>query len=311
MRRRRSIPHPLRRIAVELREANEQEILDRNHLTFGEWGELLSPDQYLARERHLGAQAFSRDMTTWLWCKDDDVLASCETYGCDSQVDGQPGRSWAFASVFTERSLRGNGYATQMMDAVIERLSHRAHAQACVLFSDVGERIYARSGFIPVPAQDWILPPQHGAAEKGVVPLTAPLTIDSAPLRREGLVLPPSAMQLDWMFAREAFYARALNRQRPSFQGAHAADAQAIWAANYKGSELVVLWLDGQDTQAVLRAAQRQAWRCGLERVRVWAIPESPKPEGATVSPRDGELPMYRPFRPVTGWFHVQRALWV
>ena len=296
---------------MQLREANDAEILERNHLTYEEWGGLLSAQQYLDREQLLRVEAFSRGMTTWLWCQGDDVLASCETYACDSQLDGQPGVTWAFASVFTEKALRGNGYATKMMDAVVERLSQRAHAQACVLFSDVGERIYARSGFIPGPAQDWVLPPQHGAPEKGVVPLDGPLTIDRSVLRRDGLVLPPSAEQLDWMFAREAFYAQALNRQRPSFRGAHAADAQAIWAANYKNSELVVLWLDGKDTQLVLRAAQRQAWRCGLERVRMWAIPESPKPETATALARDGELPMYRAFRPVTGWFHVQRALWV
>jgi hypothetical protein len=296
---------------VQLREANDAEILERNRLTFPEWGGLLTPNQYLAREQHLRAQAFSKGMTTWLWCNGDAVLASCETYACDSQIDGQPGLSWAFASVFTEQALRGNGHATKMMDAVIERLAQRANAQACVLFSDVGERIYARSGFIGVPAQDWILPPQHGAPEKAVVPLDGTLTLDSGVLRREGLVLPPSSQQLDWMFAREAFYAQMLNRQRPSFRGAHAADAQAIWAANYKTSELVVLWLDGKDTQLVLRAAQRQAWRCGLERVRLWAIPDSPKPETATAVARDGELPMYRPFRPVTAWSHVQRALWV
>lgn len=294
---------------MTLHEATEDEKVARDRITYPEWGTRLTLEQYLEREQVLRAHPFSKGMTSWLWRDGSTVLASCETYENDSRIGQTRGVSFSFASVYTEAHLRGRGHATRMMDAVVERLSRRPDAQACVLFSDVGERIYARSGFIAVPAEDHLLPPLEGPPEEGVEPLQLPLAVP--PLREaNGLVLHPTAAQLDWAVTREGFYARQLGRAHPSFHGARADGSLALWAAYSKEDELLVLWLDGDAPQKVLRAAQRQAHRCGLKHVRLWARP-GPPPRGAQTVARDGELPMFRPFTPVTTWSHVQRALWV
>jgi GNAT superfamily N-acetyltransferase len=294
---------------VELREATAREKVERDRLTYAEWGTTLSLAQYFERERVLRAHRFSRGMQTWLWCDGSTVLASAETYENDSRIGGARGLSWSFASVFTEPPLRGQGHATALMNAVVARLSKRPKAQACVLFSDVGEPIYARSGFLAVPGDDWVLEPLRGAPEKDVEPLVPPFKAPAL-AAHPGLVLIPHAAQLDWALAREALYARFLRRVRPSFHGARAGDALALWAAYFKTNELIILWLEGSNVEGVLRSARRQAHRCSLDRVRLWALPRA-RPEGARQRVRHGERPMFYPFRPVTEWLHVQRALWV
>src|SRR5581483_10210191 len=114
---------------------------------------------------------------------------------------------------FTEPHLRGKGHATKMMDAVVARLEERPNAQACVLFSDVGARLYERSGFVAVPGKDLVLPALSGDPAKGVTPLTE---LKPRPRDGDGLVLRPTADQLDWAVAREALYAGYLRQQRPS-----------------------------------------------------------------------------------------------
>jgi GNAT superfamily N-acetyltransferase len=294
---------------MELRVATEAEKIERDTVTFAEWGTRLSLEQYLEREKVLRAHAFSKGMTTWLWCDGPTVLCSCETYENHSRINGEFGTTWSFASVFTEPHLRGKGHATRMMNRLVLSLEGRLRAQASILFSDVGARLYERSGFIAVPGKDLVLPPLHGDPAEGVTPMETITPLHRG--TRGVLEVTPSPVQLDWAVAREAFYANILGQQRPSFRAAATEHALAFWAGYYKSSELIVLWLEGKDVEPVLRAAQRQAYRCGLERVRMWWPEGQTVPPGGTLIERDGELPMYRPYVPVTGWLHVQRALWV
>ncbi len=293
-----------------LRPATPDEKVRRDRLTFSEWGATLSLEQYLDRELHLRAHAFSKGMQTWFWCDGPRVLASCETYENDSRVGEVSGVSFSVASVFTQVELRGRGHATQMMTALLQRL----RGQACVLFSDVGAPLYERSGFTAVPEEDWVLPALAGGVpEDEVEPLKAPLEISRAPPSDGStLVLTPTAAQLDWALERERLYARFGSRTRPSFSGARADGATALWAASYKHDELLILYLDGEHPTKVLRAAQRQAHRCGLNQVRIWGTKGAIVP-GAEKQKRDGELPMFAALGDtlVTRWADVQRALWV
>src|SRR5207302_7727796 len=125
----------------------------------------------------------------------------------------------------------------------------------------------------------------------------------------------PTVAQLDWALERERLYAEFLGRTRPWLHGAFKGRAQASWAAVYKSEELLVLWLQPgsqAETDAVLRAACCQAHHCGLKRVRLWALPGMPLPEGAREVDRPGELPMARSLSAARfdEWKSVQRALW-
>src|SRR3954471_20058278 len=130
---------------MELRLAAEDEKLARDAVTFAEWGTRLTLEQYREREAALRAHPFCAGMRTWLLTEGDEVLASCETFDNVSRLGDARGTSWLLASVCTEQALRGRGYATRMMDLLARRADAEG-VQACVLFSDVGERIYARSG---------------------------------------------------------------------------------------------------------------------------------------------------------------------
>ena len=48
----------------------------------------------------------------------------------------------------------GHGYATRLMDLLAARLEQEPRAHAALLFSDVGPRNYARSGYRELPAWD-------------------------------------------------------------------------------------------------------------------------------------------------------------
>ena len=333
---------------MQLRLATEAEKVARDRVTFPEWGTRLTLEQYLERERELRAHAFSRGMRTWLLAEGDEVLASCETFDNVSRVGGgEVGVTWSIASVYVEAQHRGRGHATRLMDLVAEEAT-RLGVQACVLFSDVGTRSYERSGFGAVePAEEWVMSPlaprgerdgvrgqsldgsaSHATSEalgeardrRSTLELHEKLFPSPPPSPREGrggaLVLIPTAEQFDWAFARERLYARFLSRTAPLTRSARSGAAHATWAAYFKANELIILWLQPgspEETRAVLDVARAEAHRCGLDRVRLWALPGSALPPDAAVQKRKDELAMVRACacHRIDTWIDVQRALWV
>ena len=131
-----------------MRPASGREIDERSRLTAAVWGNRLTLEQYLERERLLAAAPFAaRGLRTWL-LEDDAgaVLGSCETYRMASELDGVGGETHGFASVFVEPALRGRGHARGMMERVAALLRTEG-AQAAHLFSEVGTSLYEAVGF--------------------------------------------------------------------------------------------------------------------------------------------------------------------
>jgi GNAT superfamily N-acetyltransferase len=318
---------------MHLVPATDDKKLQRDHLSYSAWGPPLSVPDYLEREQRLRAHPWSREaLRTWL-LQDDagQVLASCETFRTDSflrDASGAltPGDSWSIASVFTEEALRGHGHATRLMDllaAELERASPRAHA--ALLFSDVGPRIYARSGYQSLPAWDWHLPAASGSPAEGVDALLHESDLAPALPRLRQPEAPfffwPTAQQLDWHLERARIYAALLNRPLLEACGALVGDSTALWCGTGRGDYLVVLMLDARsraEGTALLQAAQRVAGRAGLSHVVVWEEPtHAPflaRHSGATRLPRDGSLPMVRLLRaglPLSPLLPMPRGLWV
>lgn len=298
-----------------LRAATPDEQRARDDVTFAEWGTRLTLPQYVDREAALRAHPWSRSaMQTWLLLEGDQVLCSCETFRNDSSVGGVWGVSYAVASVFTEAHLRGKGYAAQLMSGLGDRLREEPAAQSAVLFSEVGARLYEKSGYRAQPSFDWVLPPSAltPAAQWLEAPVPAPPRCTGGEGR---LLLHPSAEQLDWHFERSRLYARFLGRPPLSHYGARTANATAWWTAQHKSNELLVLWLDAPDAEAaapVLQAAQLQAHRAGLPRVRVWETISLSTFPGALRGPRADELAMVAPLNAkFESWDRIERALWV
>jgi GNAT superfamily N-acetyltransferase len=317
---------------MHLVPATDAQKLQRDALTYSEWGKRLTPEDYVSRELRLRAHPWAQaDMRTWLLRADDgSVLASCETFRTDSfrrSPDGAllPGDSFAIASVFTEERLRGHGYATRLMDLLASELERQPRAHAALLFSDVGPRLYARSGYRELPAWDWHLSPSPGAPGETVdlLPRESDLGPALERLRRpEGpFFFWPTPAQLDWHLERGRIYVEHLGCSLPASTGATVGDSTALWGLVGRSAELTVLMLDARspaDATALLEAARREAHGASLSRVVLWEEPGNasllPLVAGATRAPRDGSLPMVRPLRPdlhLPTLLPVPRGLWV
>jgi GNAT superfamily N-acetyltransferase len=317
---------------MHLVAATEEQQARLDLLTHAAWGPPLTREEYAARELRLRAHPWSRaGQCTWMLCDEaGSVLASCETYRTDSFLRSAggtllPGDSFAIASVFTEERLRGRRYATRLMDLLAAELERQPRAQSALLFSDVGPRLYARSGYQEWPAWDWHLSPTPGAPGELGEELSGEADVARALQRMRPPEVPfffwPTPAQLDWHLERGRIYSGHLGLALPPSRGAFVGDSTALWGLVGRKDELTVLMLDARslaDATALLGAARREAHRTGLSRVVLWEepgfAPFLPHLEGVTRVARDGSLPMVRPLRPdlpLSPSLPVPRGLWV
>ncbi len=319
-----------------LTEANDEEKAARDVLCHAEWGARLTVPQFVSREARLRAHLWARrEMRTWLWRESQAagarVLASCETFRMDSFSRGLEGNTYGVASVFTEPSLRGRGYAGAMMRALVSRLREEdPRAQTSILFSDVGAPLYERAGYEAV-SEPWdrVIETRAAAALSPGVRLFSETELEpewrSVQRPEEAAFLVwPSAAQLDWHLERERIYAGILGGRRPAAIGAALHDSRIFWAADFKNGRLMVLHLsahDESDRATLLDAACSVAHEAGLARVVRWEDPAPPRLDGEggrmtrmTRVRRSGELPMLAPLNAnvtAAAWTHLPRGLWV
>ncbi len=295
---------------MRLIEASEEEKRARDALNYEAWGTLLTREQYASRETRLRAHAWSRQaLRSWILVGDDgEVLASCETYRMRSYARGALGWTWAVASVFTERRLRGLGHASRMMTLLGERIRELdPNAHAVVLYSDVGSRMYERAGYVKAGApidRVW-------AAERGE--LLAEILeepVDVAP-PSDPFVVWPTPSQLDWHRERERAYAALLGRTPFPSAGAQDGDGIIFWTPGFRNDRLLVLGWNGKNFDSLIRTARTIAARSGFARVVMW---DQPGAEGGSLEARDGSLPMLAPIdasvRP-EDWRTIVRGAWV
>ena len=288
-------------------EATDAQKRERDALTHQAWGAMLSPEQYGQREAQLRAHVWPRtSMRTWLLVDGDAVLSSCETYRMRSVLQGAASSTYAVASVFTEKSLRGHGYASQLMNLLEARLRELdPAAHAIVLYSDVGAPIYERAGYVARPAQD-----REWSAEKGHVAelLTTPTEID---VPADAFVVWPDAKQLDWHLERKRAYASLLNQRRIASCGARAGEGVMFWVAGYRHDRLQVLLWNGHEFDRLIETARHVAKEAGFEKVVMW---DQPGASGGTLLPRQGSLPMLLALDArvrAEDWLTIPRAVWV
>lgn len=140
-----------------------EEILDA---TFPIWSEGLTRENY-ARwnaaqlrtawgKNHLQRFALLDDRGRW--------VASAKRYLWPIRLDGRDGVMCGLGAVFTRPDARGRGYAGGIIDRLVEA-SREQGAIIAGLFSEIGESLYRRLGFVTVPMHevDLEVEQKHGA----------------------------------------------------------------------------------------------------------------------------------------------------
>ncbi len=306
--------------------ATEAEQRARDRVTHAAWGQRLSVDAYAERERRLRAHRWARAaMTAWLW-KDDAgaILASCETFRMEGTAGGRAGHAYGVASVYTEPHLRGRGHATAMMRALVARLpSVDSDAFASILFSDVGEAIYGRAGYVARVFPYRVLEAVPGDPATAVDALLTQGDLEAAlavaPWPGGEVGVRPTAPQLDWHLERQRIYDDLMGLAHTEVCGARAGRDLVVWYLDRKTDRLeLLLLLAGSEAgaSALVEAARRTAAHLGVAEVRHWTSPgDPPLPAalGREVA-RKSSLPMMAPLWPTArpqSWTFIPRALWV
>ncbi|MCJ1341581.1 hypothetical protein MMC09_006877 [Bachmanniomyces sp. S44760] len=241
------------------------------------WRGSMSMETYIRRERHLANQAFTVNggITFWILIDSADpppaentprqILASCETFRKRALVINRGGNleeciSHGVGSVFCKPEYRNKGYAARMMKEVGTKLKTwqqppNQTARFSVLFSDIGKKFYARSGWNPFPSSHIALQPlfpSDGPAQHKVsIPLEpkalyakdipALCEKDESLLRTQmaqfdgphpyQVALIPDAATIQWHHAREEFAAYELSRRNADYKGSVVVseEGERIW----------------------------------------------------------------------------------
>jgi len=139
------------------------EIIDA---TFPIWNEGLTRENYARWNsaqlktdwggKHLRRFALLDDRGQW--------IASAKRYLWPIRLDGRDGVMCGLGAVFTRPEARGQGYAGEIINRLVEA-SREQGAIAAGLFSEIGERLYRRLGFVTVPMDevDVEVERKHGA----------------------------------------------------------------------------------------------------------------------------------------------------
>jgi len=129
-----------------------EEILDA---TYSIWSEGLTRDNYA---RWNGAQmrtAWGKDHLQRFALVDDRGrwVASAKRYLWPIRLDGVDGIMCGLGAVFTRHEERGRGHAGEIISQLIDG-SRGEGATVAGLFSEIGEQLYRRLGFVTVPMDE-------------------------------------------------------------------------------------------------------------------------------------------------------------
>ncbi len=301
----------------KLHLASGPELITRDHATYAAWGKLLTLEQYLAREQALRGAAYTRKaMKTWFWMgPEGQVLSSCETFELPSRLGDSSGVSYGIASVYTEEQHRGHGYASELIEAVCQKLGH---AQAIHLYSEVGDKIYRRVGFELLPSYEWEFDARAGESRlTGANPQTVLQSANELLATQPGLAIFPTLECIEWHWVRARFYAEHLGRQVPTpemYTIEVPGQFASLWTADVKRNAWrALLWVEApgfMGARQVIDQAAARAHAHGFSRVCVWETGSSLDlaRAGGRRLHRDEDLAMVRP---ALEWNEVQRAHWV
>jgi GNAT superfamily N-acetyltransferase len=124
-------------------------------LTFPIWHEGLTRRAYAQWNTAQMRVPWARDHLQRLALVDDAgrLLASLKRYRYDIRLQGRDGWMCGLGAVFTPPDRRGQGYASRLIELVLEQ-ERRDGALIAALFSEIGAAYYERLGFAGVPLDE-------------------------------------------------------------------------------------------------------------------------------------------------------------
>lgn len=241
--------------SVVLVQANPQQQEASWRANHSSWAASLTVEQHIERETWLLSIPLNRNggLVPWILsdtsCSDSDrpPLSSLETIRKPAIYrDPKDGvvkdvTAYGIASVFTLKEYRGRGYASKLMDQIGSELASRqaaspGAAQFSILFSDIGPKFYAKSGWIP-RGNTHLEVKTDTTAEFAASPDVKDITDDMLPelaARDEQIVralvaqpsskcrvaVLPSVDSLNWHFYREDYIMNTIHGRKPTVRGA-------------------------------------------------------------------------------------------
>ena len=117
------------------------------------WAGSRDYDRYVADFQTLADSGFGKRRFRTLGLSiDGELVSSCKRYARDLRCGGRSFRAAGIGAVFTPDDLRGRGYATALLGALLD--SERSGGTDFVyLFSDIHPQFYERLGFITLPSR--------------------------------------------------------------------------------------------------------------------------------------------------------------
>jgi GNAT superfamily N-acetyltransferase len=125
-----------------------EQILD---FTYPIWNESLTRSAYGQWNAAQLKTSWGREHLHRFALVDDQgrLLATAKRYRHDARVEGRDGFVAGIGAVFTPPDLRGRGYASAIVERLVEQ-EQQAGAMAAALFSEIGSAFYERLGFVRV-----------------------------------------------------------------------------------------------------------------------------------------------------------------
>jgi predicted N-acetyltransferase YhbS len=121
--------------------------------TFGTWGEGRSFERYAEDFRTVATSVYAKRRPFTVALREDgEIACSCKNYDRELRFGGRSLRATGIGAVFTPPHLRGRGYASIMLGALLDA-ERAAGRDLAFLYSDIHPAFYERIGFVRLPSR--------------------------------------------------------------------------------------------------------------------------------------------------------------
>ncbi|KAG7856974.1 hypothetical protein KL939_003759 [Ogataea angusta] len=274
-------------------------VLSHNHSA---WGGQLDVEEYIERERlnytHRFCDLWRSEPVvngTYYWVFRDtalpsenfeDIVCACEFVVRDSYYFDKSlhqCKCAAIGSVYTLEQHRKKGYATEMMEQLVEKMKElfRGEYDFSFLYSEVGE-YYSRFGFrshhVPVALLET---GKNTEIEYSyVTEENLPKFIDQydAKVRKmvqatpTSVAVKPSVQNIEWFQNRSIHLAKLQKREFDGNRfGIHIGSAFALWYYEFGDDQVTLIMLDAEtpdQTRKLLECCMAEC--CAVKKIKIW-----------------------------------------